>query len=226
VLSIARTHKRGGLPLIDLIQEGNLGLIRAVERFDYSLGYKLSTYATWSIREQILRALAEQGRAVRLPAHVASRVRQVSIARRQLAQRLHREPSVEEIAVEAGPNYTPERVLRLLELVSDPLPLDMPVGENGYALCEVIEDPNCAPPDIEASEKRRLLDLVEAMVSLRPRSRRVLIERFGLGGGEPKSLAEVGAMLGVTGERARQIEKHALEHLRATAPSLQLYLRS
>jgi RNA polymerase primary sigma factor len=226
VMSIARTYKRSKLPLLDLIQEGNIGLMRAVDKFDYTLGHKLSTYATWLIRAEILRALAEQGRAMRLPGHIASRVNEVSIARRQLAQRLNREPSAEEIAVEAGPLFTPERVLQLLELVHEPVSLEAPVGEGESMLADVIEDPNCKTPEVETSERLRLRDLVEAMASLKPRSQRVLIERFGLNDGEPKTLGEVGAILGITGERARQIESKALEHLRVTAPTLQLYLTS
>ena len=223
VMSIARTYKRSRLPLLDLIQEGNIGLIRAVERFDHSLGYKLSTYATWLIRQEILRAIAEQSRTIRLPAHIAPRVQQVSATRRQLAQHLNREPSLEEIAVEAGPNFTAERVQHLLGLVHEPVSLDAPVGEKAGALRDLIED---TKESLEQSETHRFRDLAGAMASLKPRSRRLLIERFGLEGGEPKTLERVGAILGITGERARQIEKHALEHLRRTAPELQLYLRT
>src|SRR5947207_2983760 len=127
VMSITRHYTRAGVPLLDLIQEGNLGLIRAVEKFDYTLGYKLSTYATWWIRQAISRALAEQGRTIRLPVHVADQVRRVTRARRTLGQKLNRDPSVFEIAQEAG--FTPEKVEQLLELVQDHVSLDTPIGD-------------------------------------------------------------------------------------------------
>ena len=126
-MSITRNYTRADVPLLDLIQEGNLGLIRAVEKFDYTMGYKLSTYATWWIRQSIPRALAEQGRTIRLPVHVADQVRQVTSARRLLGQKLNRDPSLDEIAAESG--FTPERVQELLELVHDHVSLETPVGD-------------------------------------------------------------------------------------------------
>src|SRR4051795_7929330 len=127
VMSITRHYTRAGVPLLDLIQEGNLGLIRAVEKFDYTLGYKLSTYATWWIRQAITRALADQGRTIRLPVHVAEQVRRAQRSRRQLAQKLNRDPSVEEIAKESG--FTEKRIEELFSLVEDPISLETPIGD-------------------------------------------------------------------------------------------------
>ncbi|TFG96565.1 MAG: sigma-70 family RNA polymerase sigma factor, partial [Myxococcales bacterium] len=137
VMSITRHYTRAGVPLLDLIQEGNLGLIRAVEKFDYTLGYKLSTYATWWIRQAVSRALAEQGRTIRLPVHVADQVRRVTRARRTLGQKLNRDPTIEEIAVEA--DFTPAKVEKLLELVQDHVSLDSPVGDGESVMSDLIE---------------------------------------------------------------------------------------
>ena len=145
VMSITRHYTRAGVPLLDLIQEGNLGLIRAVEKFDYTLGYKLSTYATWWIRQSISRALAEQGRTIRLPVHVADQVRRVTRARRTLGQKFNRDPSVEEIALEAG--FTPEKVESLLELVQDHVSLDTPIGDGESVMSDLIEDVNAIAPE-------------------------------------------------------------------------------
>src|SRR6266446_1635852 len=144
VMSITRNYTKAGVPLLDLIQEGNLGLIRAVEKFDYKLGYKLSTYATWWIRQAITRALADQGRTIRLPVHVAEQVRKVMRARRVLAQKLNREPVVDEIAKESG--LTPERVSELLDLVEDPVSLETPVGDGESLYGDLIEDVNAEQP--------------------------------------------------------------------------------
>jgi RNA polymerase primary sigma factor len=224
VMSITRNYTRAGVPLLDLIQEGNLGLIRAVEKFDYTLGYKLSTYATWWIRQAISRALAEQGRTIRLPVHVADQVRRVTRARRTLGQKFNRDPTINEIALEA--DFTPEKVANLLELVQDHVSLDTPVGDGESVMSDLIEDVNALAPETETSESFRSSELAAAMLRLNPRQQRVLTERFGLDGGKPKTLEEVGTILGITRERVRQLETRALRELRSVAPSLELYLRT
>ncbi len=224
VMSITRNYTRAGVPLLDLIQEGNLGLIRAVEKFDYTLGYKLSTYATWWIRQSISRALAEQGRTIRLPVHVADQVRRVTRARRVLGQKLNRDPSVDEIAKEA--DFTPKRVQELLELVQDHVSLETPVGDGESMMGDLIEDHNASAPEAETSDKLRSSELAEAIARLKPRQQQVLVERFGLNGGKPKTLEEVGKILGITRERVRQLETRALRELRQVAPALELYLRT
>ena len=224
VMSITRHYTRAGVPLLDLIQEGNLGLIRAVEKFDYTLGYKLSTYATWWIRQSISRALAEQGRTIRLPVHVADQVRRVTRARRTLGQKLNRDPSVDEIAVEA--DITPEKVRMLLELVQDHVSLDTPIGDGESVISDVLEDENAIEPEAVNADRSRSAEIAAAMLRLNPRQQRVLTERFGLTDGKPKTLEEVGTILGITRERVRQLETRALRELRAVAPSLELYLRT
>jgi RNA polymerase primary sigma factor len=224
VMSITRSYTKAGVPLLDLIQEGNLGLIRAVEKFDYKMGFKLSTYATWWIRQSVTRALAEQGRTIRLPVHVADQVRRVMRGRRLLAQKLNRDPTYDEIAVETG--FTPERVGELLELVQDPVSLETPVGDGESMYGDLVEDTNTAGPDVETAERLRSSEVAAALDRLNPRMRRVLSQRFGLDGAVPKTLDEVGADLGVTRERVRQLESRALRELRTVAPSLELYLRT
>src|SRR5213080_2992991 len=145
VMSITRNYTKAGVPLLDLIQEGNLGLIRAVEKFDYKLGFKLSTYATWWIRQAVTRALADQGRTIRLPVHVADQVRRLMRSRRQLAQKLNREPTQDELATESG--FTPQRVQELLDLVEDPVSLETPVGDGESMYADLIEDVNSDRPD-------------------------------------------------------------------------------
>jgi RNA polymerase primary sigma factor len=224
VMSITRNYTKAGVPLLDLIQEGNLGLIRAVEKFDYKLGYKLSTYATWWIRQAVTRALADQGRTIRLPVHVADQVRRLMRARRELAQKLNREPTQEELAQESG--FPEKRVQELLDLVEDPISLETPVGDGESMYADLIEDIHSERPDETTSQKLRHTELAEALLRLNPRMQRVLMLRFGLDGDPPKTLEEVGGELGITRERVRQLESRALRELRAVAPQLELYLRT
>jgi RNA polymerase primary sigma factor len=224
VMSITRNYTKAGVPLLDLIQEGNLGLIRAVEKFDYKLGFKLSTYATWWIRQAVTRALADQGRTIRLPVHVAEQTRKVLRARRILAQKLNRDPEVPEIAKEAG--FTPERVQELLELIEDPISLETPVGDGESVYSDLIEDTKSDQPDTATAKMLRSRELAGALRRLSPRMRRVLTLRFGLDGENPQTLEQVGVGLGITRERVRQLESRALRELRQAAPSLQLYLES
>ncbi len=222
VMSITRNYTKAGVPLLDLIQEGNLGLIRAVEKFDYKLGYKLSTYATWWIRQAVTRALADQGRTIRLPVHVAEQTRKVLRARRVLAQKLNRDPLVPEIAKEAG--FPPERVQELLELIEDPVSLETPVGDGESIFGDLIEDTKSDQPDAATAKMLRSRELAGALRRLTPRMRRVLTLRFGLDGESPQTLEQVGIGLGITRERVRQLEARALRELRQVAPGLQLYL--
>jgi len=224
VMSITRNYTKAGVPLLDLIQEGNLGLIRAVEKFDYKLGYKLSTYATWWIRQAVTRALADQGRTIRLPVHVAEQTRKVLRARRILAQKLNRDPEIPEIAKEAG--FTPERVQELLELIEDPVSLETPVGDGESVYSDLIEDTKSDQPDAATAKMLRSKELAGALDRLTPRMRRVLALRFGLDGETPQTLEQVGVGLGITRERVRQLESRALRELRQAAPGLALYLET
>jgi RNA polymerase primary sigma factor len=224
VMSITRNYTKAGVPLLDLIQEGNLGLIRAVEKFDYKMGYKLSTYATWWIRQAVTRALADQGRTIRLPVHVAEQVRRVQRSRRQLAQKLNRDPSVDEIARDSG--FTLERVRELFDLVEDPVSLETPVGDGESMVADLIEDEKAESPDGATADHARSVELAQAIERLNPRMKHVVLRRFGLDGQLPQTLEEVGSELGITRERVRQLETRALRELRMVAPGLQLYLRS
>jgi RNA polymerase primary sigma factor len=224
VMSITRNYTKAGVPLLDLIQEGNLGLIRAVEKFDYKLGFKLSTYATWWIRQAVTRALADQGRTIRLPVHVADQVKKLLRARRNLAQKLNRDPTAAELAEESG--FPVERVEELLELVEDPISLSIPVGDGESLYGDLIEDTKSDPPDAATALKLRSVELKRALLRLSPRGRSVLMRRFGLDGNPPQTLEQVGESLGITRERVRQLEARALRELRAVAPGLQLYLEN
>src|SRR5215218_3827805 len=222
VMSITRNYTKAGVPLLDLIQEGNLGLIRAVEKFDYRLGFKLSTYATWWIRQAISRALADQGRTIRVPVHVTDQVRRVLRERRVLAQKLNREPTLDEISKESG--FPPERVLNLLELVEEPISLETPVGDGESLYGDLIEDTSTEQPDAATALELRREELDEALSHLDARLAKVVTLRFGLDGEKPKTLEQVGEVLGITRERVRQLETRALRELRQSAPGLGLYL--
>jgi RNA polymerase primary sigma factor len=224
VMAITRNYTKANVPLLDLIQEGNLGLIRAVEKFDYKLGYKLSTYATWWIRQAITRALADQGRTIRLPVHVADQVRRLLRARRQLAQKFNREPTLAELAKET--QQTEERVRELLELMENPVSLETPVGDGESLYGDLIEDVHALAPHEQSAEQARARELAGALENLNPRMRRVLSLRFGLDGEIPQTLEEVGTQLGITRERVRQLETRALRELRIAAPGLEHYLRA
>jgi RNA polymerase primary sigma factor len=224
VMSITRNYTKAGVPLLDLIQEGNLGLMRAVEKFDWRMGYKLSTYATWWIRQAVTRALADQGRTIRLPVHVAEQERRVMRARRILTQKLNREPTIKQLAKETG--FTEKKVRDLLELIEDPISLETPVGDGDSDYSDLIEDINADLPEETTALGMRSEELSEALTRLNPRMRMVIAKRFGLDGQPPQTLEQVGAELGVTRERVRQLESRALRELRSQAPQLYLYLRS
>src|SRR5437764_3176519 len=224
VMSITRNYTKAGVPLLDLSQEGNLGLIRAVEKFDYRMGYKLSTYATWWIRQAITRALADQGRLIRLPVHVADQVRRVVRSRRILAQKLNRDPTLAEIAKES--EFPETRVKELLELVEDPVSLETPVGDGDSLYSDLIQDENTQRPEAATAEQLQSVELRQALDRLEPRLRDVLERRFGLSGRNPQTLEHIGKELGITRERVRQLETRALKELRQTAPELGYHLIS
>jgi RNA polymerase primary sigma factor len=224
VMSITRNYTKAGVPLLDLIQEGNLGLMRAVEKFDWKMGYKLSTYATWWIREAVTRALANQGRTIRLPVHVAEQERRVMRARRLLTQKLTRDPTIRELAKESG--FTEKKVRDLLDLIGDAVSLETPVGDGDSDYSDLIEDVNADLPEETTALGMRSEELSEALTRLNPRMRTIIARRFGLAGQPPQTLEQVGAELGVTRERVRQLESRALGELRSQAPQLHLYLRT
>lgn len=213
VVALARRYVGRGMPLLDLIQEGNVGLMRAVERFDYRRGFKFSTYATWWIRQAISRAIADQGRTIRMPIHVLDAVNKLTRTQRELTQVQGRAPSVEELAIEL--DLEPSRVVELRRIAQDTVSLETPVGEDDDGtLGDLVEDVDSeAPADVAAFTS--LQDqLAAALEGLNDRERQVLIMRFGLADGRMRTLEEVGSHFNVTRERIRQLETKALAKLR------------